>query len=366
MGPEQLAELRNFFVSFEPRLPQAVTVMYSRLLEAIPEARQLFKGDFPEQERRYLHMLQELVRLTRSSELWPIQAGTGTATIPAIDQLGSSHARIGITPEHFDKMKAVLALCIREDSPEHFTPAVEEALGFIFDVVASAAANTCGITAEELARKNKLPSHGGTEPISGNSKTKEQQFWEWFEQEEDLLFNFDRDQDRAFGLLSTALASISPDLAFEFGPNKNGMRDFVISADGVKRAFPAVEALAAAAPALPRWNVVKFRPRRNPIMQLNFGGKTVDPANVEFSLLSNGRELGLYLFFDGYTQKEDAIWGQIGYLLLDEALGEFDVKTKVGPIQFFPSDFQPEVKRYPLSQLPEMFDARFATLNRAH
>ncbi len=366
MSPEQLAELRNFFVSFEPRLPQAVTVMYSRLLEAIPEARELFKGDFPEQERRYLHMLQELVRLTRSSELWPIQAGTGTATIPAIDQLGSSHACIGITPGHFDKMKAVLAQCIREDSPEQFTPAVEEALGFIFDVVGSASANTCGITAEELARKNKLPSHGGIEPVSGDSLTKEQQFWEWFEQEEDLLFNFDREQDRAFGLLSAALASISPDLAFEFGPNKSGTRDFVISAGGIKRAFPAVEALAAAAPALTRWNVVKFRPRRNPIMQLNFGGKTVDPANVEFSLLSNGRELGVYLFFDGYDEGEKTVWGQIGYLLLDEALGEYDVETKVGLIKFFPSDARPDAERHPLPELPGMFDAHFATLKRAH
>jgi hypothetical protein len=60
MGTEQLAELRSFFASFEPRLPQAITAMYSRLLEAAPEVGPLFRGDFHEQERRYLLMLLEL------------------------------------------------------------------------------------------------------------------------------------------------------------------------------------------------------------------------------------------------------------------------------------------------------------------
>ncbi len=178
MTPEQLTELRNFFVSYEPRLPQTVAVMYSRLLEAIPEVRQLFKGDFQEQEKRYLLMLQELVRLTRSSQLWPIQAGAGTSTIPAIDKLGSLHSCLGITEEHYGKMKAVLAQCFREDCPEQFTPAAEEALGFIFDVVASASANTCGITEEEIAHKHKLPHQHEIEQVAGDTETKEQQFWE--------------------------------------------------------------------------------------------------------------------------------------------------------------------------------------------
>ena len=178
MTPEQLAELRNFFVSYEPRLPQAIAVMYSRLLEAIPEVRQLFKGDFQEQEKRYLLMLQDLVRLTRSSQLWPIHAGAGTSTIPVVDKLGSTHSCLGITQEHYDKMKSVLAQCFREDCPEQFTPGAERALGFIFDVVAKASADTCGITAEEIAHKHKLPHQAESELVACDTKTKEQQFWE--------------------------------------------------------------------------------------------------------------------------------------------------------------------------------------------
>jgi hypothetical protein len=131
-----------------------------------------------------------------------------------------------------------------------------------------------------------------------SNETKEQQFWAWFEQNEALLFGFEHDQE--LHQLKMALEEVSPDLTFEFGPPKDGIRDFVISAGGIRSAFAAVEALADAAPPLPRWNVIKFRPRRMPMLALTYASKTVKPEDVEFCLLSNGRELGIYLFFDGY------------------------------------------------------------------
>ena len=193
--------------------------------------------------------------------------------------------------------------------------------------------------------------------------TPEQKFWTWFRQSEELLFDFERDRDRIFAALTTALAAVAADLTFEFGPRIDGRRDFVISAGGVKSAFAAVKALAAA-PVLPHWNVIAFRPRRAAIMTIGFGGRTARPNDVEFCLVSNGRELGIYLFFDGYRESERAIWGQIGFLLLDQALGEYDVATKVGPIQFLPSSAHPEAARYPFPELPVIFDARFAELPR--
>ena len=113
MSPEQLAELRNFFTNFEPRLPDAIALMFSRLLAAVPEAKQLFTGDPNEAARRYGNMLLQLGKLTRSSHLWPIHADTGTSTIPAIDWLGKFHHRMGLSRAHFDKMKAVLITTFR-------------------------------------------------------------------------------------------------------------------------------------------------------------------------------------------------------------------------------------------------------------
>jgi hemoglobin-like flavoprotein len=165
MSPQQLAELRKFLTCIEARLPQAVAIMYSRLLEAIPEAAGLFKGNIQDQQQQYLHMLREIVKLTRSSHLWPVQAFTGTSSIPAIDKLGSFHSCIGVEREHFDKMKTMLVQCFQEYCPEHFNSDAEVALGFIFDVLAKASNGTCGIAPEVWAHKNKLPhQHKTVEP----------------------------------------------------------------------------------------------------------------------------------------------------------------------------------------------------------
>ncbi len=90
----------------------------------------------------------------------------------------------------------------------------------------------------------------------------ETQFWHWFQQHQDELFDFERDQESTFDRLNAALGAVDDDLTFEFGPVREGMREFVISAAGLKRAFPAVERLYNARPSLDRFHVTAFRPRR--------------------------------------------------------------------------------------------------------
>ncbi len=135
MSPDQLAALRTFFATVEPRLPDIVALMYDRLFEAMPETATLFKGDMQEQHRQFTLMLWSVVRLTRSSELWPVNAWTGQAHIPTIEKLGMRHSHAGVLPEHFEAMKKVLSRCFREMFPKDFTTSVEKALGFIFDVL---------------------------------------------------------------------------------------------------------------------------------------------------------------------------------------------------------------------------------------
>jgi hemoglobin-like flavoprotein len=161
MSPDQFAGLRKFLDCVEPKLPQAVAIMYCRLLEAMPEARHLFKGDLQEQQTRYHAILREIVKLTRSCHLWPVRAFEGTASIPAIDRLGSFHSCLGVTQEHYGKMTTVLVGCFKEYCPEEFTPDAEEALAFIFDVLAKASTGACMIRPEELAHKNKLRHFDG-------------------------------------------------------------------------------------------------------------------------------------------------------------------------------------------------------------
>ena len=110
-----------------------------------------------------------------------------------------------------------------------------------------------------------------------------------------------------------------------------------------------------AAPPFDRWQVTAFRPRRTPSNVVEFRGKRADPRDVRFSLLDNGKNVGIYLFIPGF-QEGNADWKQIGYLLLDETLGEYDVESRLGLIKMLPPDAQTKVERQPLAKLPAMFD----------
>jgi hypothetical protein len=183
-------------------------------------------------------------------------------------------------------------------------------------------------------------------------------FWNWFIKHERELFEFDAkrviEREHLFDRLATELHKVHRDLVFEFGP-RGPRREFVISAAGIKDVFPAVIGLAHAAPNLERWQFTAFRPRRAPISVVEIEGKRIDPRDVEFSLVDNGEIAGLYLFIPGYRDGDVGL-KQIGYLLLDEALGEYDVETRLGLIKMMSSDTRTEGDRYPFSDLPTLFD----------
>ena len=187
------------------------------------------------------------------------------------------------------------------------------------------------------------------------------QFWAWFVSNEAMLYDFEKDMERIFKKLAAELNRVDPNLTFEFGPQKTDGREFVVSAGGIKSSFPAVVSLVSAAPKLERWKITAFRPRRYPINRIQIETCSVDPEKVEFTLLDNGKTAGIHLFIPGLQQNVTA-WKQIGYLLLDEALGEYDVETKLGIIKLFAPEAEIPGERIPLAELPDVFDRHVLTL----
>nr|WP_293389359.1 hypothetical protein [Nevskia sp.] len=193
----------------------------------------------------------------------------------------------------------------------------------------------------------------------------EDTFWQWFTKNDGRLFSFETNQEAIFDELSHEMGHVNRDLTFEFGPVlPSGQREFVISAGGIKSAFPSVEALYAKAPKLKHWVWVKFRPRRVPINDVEFGGKSIPAKDVHYLLAKDGDKAGIVLFFDGYNEKEKTTFGQIGYLYLDEALGEYAVEMQVGFIEFQPRTSKYFSKAAPLSELRAHFDEYLSS--RAH
>lgn len=195
--------------------------------------------------------------------------------------------------------------------------------------------------------------------------TVESNFWNWFVQHESDLFAFDPNQnferEKLFGGLASELQRVHPDLTFEFGP-PGDTRELVISAAGIKEAFPAVVSLTRAAPTFDRWRFTAFRPRRSPINIVQIGDLRIDPRDVQFTLLDNGRIAGIHLFMPGF-RKDHTRFEQIGYLLLDEALGEYDVEMRLGLIKMLSTAVPTAGTRYALPELPARFDELTARLD---
>jgi hypothetical protein len=182
-------------------------------------------------------------------------------------------------------------------------------------------------------------------------------FWKWFEKNEAMLFDFERDPQRTLGRLSAELQKVHPGLTFEFGPRVGNRRDFVISADGKRSAFSEVERLHAAAPLLPQWSVLKFRPRREPF-DLEYRGLSVKVNTVFVALTPNRDKLDVTMIIPGYNAKDKDTFVGVAFLLLDNVLGEYDVETRIGKIDVQDTDYVPETA-WPLAELAKQFDARF-------
>jgi len=198
-------------------------------------------------------------------------------------------------------------------------------------------------------------------PLSAND-SKEQVFWKWFERNQAEIYHFEKDREAIFDRLTAAMKKVHEDLTFEFGPiREGGWRELVISAGGIKSAFPSVEALHQAAPKLPKWKFLKFRQRHFPINDIEFADRKVRSSDVHYVIFKDEypNKVGIMIFLDGYSEEgEGNIWEQIGYLFLDKALGEYDVETHVGAIVFFDRSSKYFEHARSLAELPSHFDMR--------
>ncbi len=188
--------------------------------------------------------------------------------------------------------------------------------------------------------------------------TKDAMFWQYFARDEEVIFRFEKDQKRVFARLTEELRRVHPDLTFEFGPVIEGARDFVISAGGIKKAFPAFEKLYSAKPELKRFRVIKFRPRRQVVSDINYGGLVIRSKDVYYHLVGDDKDVnkvGILLFLPGHSKGKEAEFGNIGYLMLDEAVGEYAVEMYLSAIEMMGHDSPHFEGAHPISELGEHF-----------
>lgn len=184
-------------------------------------------------------------------------------------------------------------------------------------------------------------------------RDKEIEFWKWFQKNSHLYVNFENNREPLFDLLAKKLKNINPDLTFEFSPLfENGVRELVISADGIKSSFPAVENLVSKAPEILDWKIIAFRQPKKGYDGVDIGDVSVRNDDVYFRYSEMENAIGLELYIRNYEENSD--WASAIYIMLDNVIGEYDVETFIDWIERKKLDESEIEILYNIEELPEI------------
>jgi len=211
------------------------------------------------------------------------------------------------------------------------------------------------------------PTPAGDKPPPDNvpkvpeaSPDRDAAFWTWFKDHRLEIAKLKRADEPVANQIATELHKVDPRLIFELGIGIEP-KEFIVSADGHREAFPAVKRLVAAAPEVTGWKIIAFRPRKAPGLTIELGEGTKLGANdLYFMVLPTTKPpapLDIIVYVPGLGEnkdKDDAL-KQVGFLLLDATLGEYDTETRLGGIAFKSIAEKPAVAK-PLRDLPKLID----------
>jgi hypothetical protein len=167
-------------------------------------------------------------------------------------------------------------------------------------------------------------------------QTKINAFWDWFQENEQAYFDLqlgDPKQEQLFQDLMQEFRKLDEHLAFEFSmPLEDGRREFVLTAQGMQKSFPVVFQLHEQAPEMPHWIIVPLKPRLNQDLMLNIGEVEFGFDDMFFRWAKDEDKIALQVHLRG--EFPDNLRIQLGFLMLDVLLGEYDVATRIGHLEF--------------------------------
>ena len=194
-------------------------------------------------------------------------------------------------------------------------------------------------------------------PDAGRAAT----FWPWFAQNEPRLASTVKANPAAvMDEIQRHLWEQEPKLLVELSvmPEPGRPHGLVISAGGDAALFPAVQRLVASAPTLGSFELIAFRPRHDPELDLTVDGRKVSPGDFLFRETGrHGGKVDVELAIEGLTPANHDVLVRAAFMLIDAVLGEYDAELRVGNIEFTPAPDPPTGAHRPLDELAKTVDA---------
>lgn len=195
-----------------------------------------------------------------------------------------------------------------------------------------------------------------------NKQQKEDKFWSWFSKNQETYYNEIENleiREKIFNDLSIELKKVHQDLVFEFSPiRENGIREFTVSAEGIKELFPTVEKLIEKAPKIKNWKFNAFRQRvPGDEFEIQYGDFKIGYSDIYFRYVDGEYgKLGIELNirdYDGNGQTQNAI-----YILLDGLIGEYDITMGIDWIEWVKLDESNIKNLNPITSLRTFIDQK--------
>lgn len=172
----------------------------------------------------------------------------------------------------------------------------------------------------------------------GFKRDQKKEFWRWLAAHRREIHDelnaqrLPENQHWSIGELGRYLKKVDDSLVHEIGMADPLTIELIVSADGIKAAFPAVIDLVKSAPPLDGFKITAFRPRCADGLQLKVAEHTITDEVLTYRLVSEGDALGLELFID--CDLDQRLRSMVGFLSLDQRLGEYDVAIGLKWIEF--------------------------------
>lgn len=170
--------------------------------------------------------------------------------------------------------------------------------------------------------------------IDSDKIKKIDEFWNWFKKNQDDYFNLDPSNmdelNRLFDILQQQLSVIHEKLVFEFSAAlNNGKREFILSADGIRNAFPDLLYLYKRSPNFDNFIIIPFKQGFVGDPQIEFNnGFTLSWDKIMFKSEKTPEGLSIDFYIKDYDES-DGNFGVGLAILLDSYLGEYDAVMQI-------------------------------------
>ena len=189
--------------------------------------------------------------------------------------------------------------------------------------------------------------------------SKEQEFWNWFEENEAKFFflnqiDDENEKERLLDYFLERLHDYCDKLYFLIGGRPDEIQELIITAEGDTSLFEKVEELVKHAPSLPHWKVIAFKPAREEDFTTVYADVKLDPKMMYFIPLhsENSEKLGLRVYIDDYEQTDTDDFLTATYIVLDTILGEKSSALDIGYVEL--ENLPPGAEREELIELSKL------------